>query len=194
MNMGKELEWKFAADSAALARVERETDGEFRTIRMEAVYYDTKRRALKARRWALRLRRENGASVVCLKTPGEGRARGEWEARAVSLEAAAGSLVAQGAPPELLPLTREGLEAVCATRFTRRAALLDVDGARVELALDEGVLESGGKTAPLCELEVEYKSGDPAAAETFAKLLAARYSLAEEAKSKFQRAAALGNG
>ncbi len=192
--MGKELEWKFAASPDALARVERETAGDFQPVEMEAVYYDTKRRALSARRWALRLRRENGVSVACLKTPGEGRARGEWEARAASPEEAAAALVERGAPPELRELTQDGLEPICATRFTRRAALLDAGGARVELALDEGFLEGGGKTAPLCELEVEYKSGDPDAAGAFASSLAARYGLAEEPKSKFQRAAALANG
>ncbi len=189
--MTMELEWKFAADAETLARVKKEIAVEWRAIEMESLYYDTPARTLAARRWTLRLRRENGEPVVTLKTPGEGRARGEWEVRGGDVAAAAGALLEKGAPPELEALAGEALEVVCGARFTRNAALLELDGATVELALDEGVLLGGGKSLPFRELEVERKAGGAEEAEAYAGNLASRYGLREEPLSKFQRAFAL---
>lgn len=188
--MGVELEWKYAADPAALEAVLRAYPGPWRTVEMETRYYDTAGGALAARRWTLRLRRENGAAVACLKTPADGRARNEWEAPCAGPEALADALTAAGAPAELAALTAPGLTEVCGARFTRRALL--VDGA--ELALDRGVLTGGGREAPLCEAELEHKSGDPAATAALAARLAARFGLREEPRSKFARALALRNG
>ena len=64
----------------------------------------------------------------------------------------------------------------------------------MELALDRGVLFGGGRELPFAEAEVEQKSGSEAAAEAFARRLAARFALTEEPKSKFQRALALAMG
>jgi len=64
----------------------------------------------------------------------------------------------------------------------------------VELALDEGILMGGGKEIPLCEVEVELKSGDIRFCDLFAKTLAARFGLTPETKSKFRRALALYKG
>ena len=64
----------------------------------------------------------------------------------------------------------------------------------MELALDSGVLMGGGKTIPLCEVEVELKEGDPVSADLFAKMLAIGHHLAPETKSKFRRALALYKG
>ena len=101
-------------------------------------------------------------------------------------------LLAAGAPAELQALLDgQTLEAVCAARFTRRAALVKLPGAVAELSGDLGVLSGGGREAPLCEMELEYKSGDPEAVAAAANDLARRFSLLEEPKSKFVRAMAL---
>ena len=63
-----------------------------------------------------------------------------------------------------------------------------------ELALDQGILLGGSKELPLCEVEVELKSGSEAAATALAQALAAAYSLSEEPKSKFRRAMDLAQG
>lgn len=192
--MGTELEWKYAADEKTLRLVAERYGGEdWRTIEMESLYFDTPARGLGQRRWTLRLRRENGVGVVCLKTPGAGRARGEWEVRCEDPRAALPLLTAEGAPPELEALTSgQMLEPVCGARFTRRAALLPLPGdGTVELCLDSGELFGGERRAPLCEVEAELKSGEPEAAERFAKELAGQYGLREEPESKFRRASRL---
>ena len=80
---------------------------------------------------------------------------------------------------------------VCGARFTRLAKELVADGCTLELALDQGLLLGGEKEQPLCEVELELKSGSEEAALAFAKDFSARYGLVPEAKSKFRRALSL---
>ncbi len=48
------------------------------------------------------------------------------------------------------------------TRVDRSVALLRLPkGDEIELALDEGVVEAGDATAPIHEVEMELKSGEP---------------------------------
>ena len=187
--MGKELEWKYAANGAALMALEAEPGEPWRSISMETRYFDTENGALSARRWTLRLRQENEQSVACLKTPLPGGARGEWEASCDAVEAMVEQLLSAGAPQELRQLTDgQRLVEVCGAKFTRLARNADTGGGRVEIALDRGVLRGGGREIPLSEAEVEHKSGDPEASGAFAAALATRHGLQPEEKSKFARA------
>ena len=163
------------------------------TIEMETAYYDTPSGALSARRYTLRRRLENGISVCTLKTPA-GEARNEWEIPCNSIEAAIGQLIAMGAPADLADLTQEGLVHICGAKFTRRAKQLHFPEGTVELALDYGHLNGSGYIHPLCELEIELKSGSPLACQLLAKELINRFALQPENKSKFARALALYKG
>jgi hypothetical protein len=69
-----------------------------------------------------------------------------------------------------------------------------LDDAVVELALDTGVLLGGSREQPLCEVEVELKSGEPEKAVAFAEAMAKEFGLRSERKSKFRRALALAKG
>ena len=187
--MGKELEWKYAADSAALAALEAESGTPWRRIDMETRYFDTADGMLSAKRWTLRMRQENETSVACLKTPLPGGARGEWEVACDTVEAMVQQLVGAGAPPELRQLTSgQPLVEVCGAKFTRLARVADTGSGQVEIALDRGVLRGSGREIPLSEAEVEHKSGDPAVSAAFAADLAERHGLRVEEKSKFVRA------
>lgn len=54
------------------------------------------------------------------------------------------------------------LEPVFVTRVDRSVSLLRLpQGDEIELALDEGVVEAGGASAPIHEVEMELKSGEP---------------------------------
>ena len=64
----------------------------------------------------------------------------------------------------------------------------------VELAIDAGVLTGGGREIPLCEVEVELKSGSQDACDRYAEALATRFGLTPEPQSKFRRALALYKG
>ena len=197
--MGMELEFKLAVPSPALLeqilfdkQIAEVREGGYTLLSLATVYYDTPDRQLKAKRWTLRLRQENEDLVATLKTPGDGRARGEWECTAYRIQDAIPVLLSQGAPEELAALQDQVLEPVCLAQFTRRAAKVAfADGTVCELCGDVGTLIAKGKEAPLCEIEVELKSGSAETAEAFARELQDRFGLQEEPRSKFARAAAL---
>ena len=185
--MGREFELKYRADAAVQEAI-RKQYGDFTKIQMETTYYDTFDGKLANRKWTLRRRLENGRSICTLKIPHQDGGRGEWEVEAPGLTTAIPVLCQQGAPMELMVLTVNGIVPVCGARFTRLAKTVDLTGCTVEIALDQGVLTGRGKEQPLCEVEVELKSGDEQLAVAFAKALAAEYSLMPEAASKFRRA------
>ena len=189
--MGVEYELKYCADADCLKSVFTTFPARWQTISMQTTYYDTPSASLSARRYMLRLRLENGVSVCTLKTSGEGNLRGEWEVKADSVTAAISELCKLGCPDELAVLSAEGLVPICGARFTRKAGILTFLDSMVELALDQGVLFSGEKEIPLCEIEVEHKSGSQDATDAFARQLADIYNLQPETKSKFARALAL---
>lgn len=198
--MGMELEFKLAVSSPALleqilfdkqiAEVRQEN---YRLIHMATIYYDTPDYRLQTRQWTLRLRQENARLVATLKTPGKGKARGEWECEAPTVQAAIPMLLEQGAPAELPDiLDGEPLIPVCAAQFTRRAAdVAFADGTVCEFCGDIGMLVGGANEEELCEVEIELKSGDADTASAFAEELMERFDLQEEHRSKFARAAAL---
>ena len=166
-----------------------------REIRMQTQYFDTADGALSKRKWMLRVRRENEKSVVTMKTPGEGYARGEWECEALSPEAAIGTLVAKGAPEALRCLTETGLRMVCGAEFVRLTQKLRLpDGTTCEICADGGELLGGRRKEPFYELELELTRGSAGTLLAFARELAEKYGLQEEQKSKFVRARRLADG
>ena len=191
--MGQEYELKFAADQEQQEQIYA-AFGPWHSIEMETTYYDTPSRSLSQRHITLRRRMENGISVCTVKTPMGGSARGEWECQWDDIHTAIEKLCAIGAPAAIAELAQEGLVAVCGARFTRRACEISCDGATGELALDQGILLGGNKIQPLREVEVELKSGSAEAINTFAAVLAAKYSLVVEKKSKFRRSLDLAEG
>ena len=160
---------------------------------METTYFDTPSGGLSARRFTLRTRLENGVSVCTLKTPA-GNARNEWEILCDDIRKAIPVFLEMGCPETLAQITEEGLIPICGARFTRIAKTVTLEGGTVELALDRGCLTGGGREVPLCEVEVELKSGSEAVCDRFAAALAAEFSLILEEKSKFRRALALYKG
>ena len=59
VTMGREFELKYQAKAGDLEKI-RAKFGDFKSISMETTYYDTPLLALRARRWTLRRRLENG--------------------------------------------------------------------------------------------------------------------------------------
>ena len=155
---------------------------------MATTYYDTPDAKLGALHWTLRRRFENGVSVCTIKTPHKGGGRNEFELECDDIVAAIPQLVEMGAPKELLLYAANGIEEVCAARFTRMAGKIVLPGAEAELALDKGQLMGGGNVLPFVEVEVELKSGDLNAVTAYAEKLAKEFNLRPEPKSKYKRA------
>ena len=191
--MGFEYELKFSASAAQQAAIAGAMSQPGQVIAMETTYYDTPEGLLSARRITLRRRFENGVSICTVKTPAVS-GRGEWETRCDAIEAAVPILCKLGAPEALLSLTAGGLVEVCGARFQRTAYTLSLPDAVVEVALDAGVLTGGGRECPLCEVEVELKSGSRDGADRYARDLARTYGLEPLHQSKFRRALGLAKG
>ncbi len=186
--MSIEYELKFRASSALLQAIAEDFPGEKQTFTMATTYYDTPSGALAAKKFMLRCRMENNVSVCTLKTPAGKKGRNETELVCDSIETAIAYFCSHGAPLEFADMVQEGLSPICGAQFHRIAIPVSYGDCRLELALDQGCLYGDGSQAPLCEVEVELKSGSTEAADLFALELANRYGLTAETKSKFRRA------
>ncbi len=182
--MGRELEFKYKASPEIQAKLAADF-APFRQIEMQTTYFDTADHALSARHATLRLRQENDMCICTLKTPLPDGSRGEWECEAATIQEGIAKL------PQAAALVTGPVAPVCGAAFTRLAALVPTADGTAELALDRGILSGGGRELPLCEVEIEYKSGSDAAARALAVTIAQKYGLMPEKKSKFARAMAL---
>ena len=191
--MGREFELKYKATTAQQQAI-REAFGDFRTIHMETTYFDTPAGSLSDRHVTLRLRKENNLCICTMKTPLADGSRGEWECEATDIHDGLAILSALGAPADLCQLAQQGVHIVCGAKFTRLAADVPTADGMAELAIDSGVLLGGGREIPLCEVELEHKSGSDQSTLELASILATRFQLIPEQKSKFRRAQALAKG
>ena len=185
--MGLEYEYKFRLDFPTFLELNAAFPQKSEEIQMETVYYDTPSGALSSRHYTLRRRLENDVSVCALKTPA-GDARNEWETENVFIENAISQLIAQGAPTELEELAKEGLFPICGAKFTRIAKTIPITDGVLEMALDYGHLFAGNRKAPLCEVELELKSGSKKSFDLFVWSVAGEFLLEKEPESKFSRA------
>lgn len=192
--MAIEYELKFQASPESQQAILAAVSGQETRLDMETVYYDTPNRDLSSKMYTLRKRRENENYVCTIKTPAQGNGRGEWETLCDKIEDAIAVLVRLGAPEDLMMLTRCGVQEICGAKFTRIAKTLEFDDGELELALDCGILTGGGREVPLCEVEVELKRGEPALADQYARVLARKFGLVPEKRSKFRRALDLAKG
>jgi len=189
--MGFEFEVKFAATEEKQDAIRNALSGVWKSVAMETTYYDTSAGELSALHYTLRCRLENGEAVCTVKTPAGILGRGEWEVCCKSIEEAIPKLCKLGAPEQLATITRNGIIAICGAQFTRQVCTVVTDDGTAELALDRGILFAGSRQLPLCEVEVELKTGLKESTAAYAEDLAKRYGLQPEPKSKFQRALAL---
>ncbi len=192
--MGIEFELKFRATPESQDKIWETAAGTPAEYQMETTYYDTPTGALSARWYTLRRRKENDLSVCTLKMPGAEGGRKELEILCDGIEEAISELCKLAEVADLPQLLQNGIVPVCGAKFVRRAKTITLQGATVELALDRGVLTGGGKEIPLCEVEVELKSGSREAMVMYATQLAVAFGLEQEKDSKFRRAQALAKG
>lgn len=198
MNKTMEKEYKWRADEYVLGQAllwaSSRIGSQSRTIHMQSQYYDTLDGLLRAQEAALRLRRENSRSVCCLKLRNENspdgmRAHEEYQCDAESIQEGLQMLPDKGAPRALCEqILTAPLVQICNVDFRRCAVLLQEGDTVCELALDEGTLRHGGRTAPLCEIELEYVAGSEDVFHSLAADLADYLSLVPEPESKLARA------
>ena len=171
---------------------------------LHSIYFDTPGHDLRQAQAALRIRRvDAGAAprwLQTLKTGAPGSSalsrRGEWEVPVEgpalepgALDAAAWSRI----DPDGAWIG--ALEPCFATTFTRTIWMVRRrDGSIVEVALDLGSVTHAGRSAPICELELERKAGPVSALFDIAQQIARSVAVLPSAMSKAQRGYALAAG
>jgi inorganic triphosphatase YgiF len=203
-----EIEIKLAIPSDALARLARDprlkalaSDGP-RRKRLVTTYFDTPDRRLMAAELALRVRREGRRRIQTLKTASHPElgplARGEWEREIVGerpvLDAAWLSEIDDKDARRLLAKAkiRARLEPLFSTDFRRQTWRVRRAGSVIELAIDKGTIEGPDGRAPISEVELELKSGDPGVLYGVAREIAEIVPAVVETRSKAERGYALG--
>lgn len=128
------------------------------------IYFDTPELDLNRNEMALRLRLSGGRWLQTLKGGGSIKGglhqRNEWE-MPVSGDRLDFSLFDPAVCDAYLPQPlRDRLVPVFATDFQRSSRVLDWQGAQIEVCMDQGEVRAGERSAPICEVELELKSGE----------------------------------
>ncbi|MEG6585402.1 CYTH domain-containing protein [Dendrosporobacter sp. 1207_IL3150] len=159
---------------------------------LEARYYDTVTGHLRKKGLAFRIRREQGEWVATIK--GGGQSDGGLHSRMEY-----NKIIAQPNPDlAIFDDTDIGgsikkivganeLRAIMITRFERNIKIIEADDAVIELAADKGDIIAGERHAPILEVELELKRGNPVALFKAGARLAECFSLVLEPRSKFVR-------
>ena len=133
--------------------------------RLHNIYYDTPKLELHKTGMALRLRRAGNHWLQTLKGGGSVEAglhrRNEWEVPVRSAKLDFSFPGVEEWNEHLPPALRKKLQPVFVTDFTRSSRMLRYQGAEIELCIDQGEVRAGERSAAICELELELKSGEP---------------------------------
>ena len=191
--MDREIELKFLIPPEATRDVLSQLRGEGPVRQLDATYFDTPEHALRKAGFSLRVRDGEGGRKQTLKSASAGGvfARGEWEEPIAGPEPDPAAL---SRTPAAAMLAGQSLTPVFSARVRRTVRLVEVGGATVEAALDEGVLLAGDRQAEVCELELELKAGPPAALFDLARDLARHVPLRLSLVSKAERGYGLAAG
>ncbi len=163
------------------------------TRKLAATYFDTPALELSRRHIALRVRREGRRWVQAVKGGGS-TASGVHQR--LEIETTLSDRHPDVSVLPRHPVTRvlqskkvvESLVPVLHTEITRSLRMLEpAPGVLIEVAIDRGVIRSGRRREPVCEIELELKSGPVSALFDLAQQLAQAVPLALEHRSKAER-------
>jgi inorganic triphosphatase YgiF len=162
------------------------------TRRLFSIYYDTPDLRLSRAGMALRVRQVGKRFIQTLKVAG---AEGGGLQQHAEFEQAVPSEqpdLMQITDPAMLRFLKKQkianrLAPVFSTDIKRRSWLLGIGGAEIEVALDEGEIQSGAHRMPLTELELELKLGAKEALYDLAIDLAGRWPFRIEWQTKAAR-------
>jgi triphosphatase len=170
-------------------------DGEWQTVNLYNQYFDTASLELDKANMALRLRRDGEQIIQTLK--GRGRCVGglfvrnesDWYIDEYALKL---DLLDKNCWPDTLEdVDKTSISPIFSTNFKRTKALLKWcwkgQAVEVEVALDEGAVETNDAQDLICELELEIRHGPVDALLELAVELASELSLFPSSISKAER-------
>ncbi len=161
-------------------------------IVMKAVYYDTKDGFLRKERAAYRIRQENKSIVATYK-------RGIVNQNGISERVEVNKNVTSLKPNitvfkdsdtvwhRLQSLENIEFMPVIMTDFVRKCVQIEWRSSLVEIALDQGKIVANEKEIPICEVELELKSGDKSDLSSLTEELTKKFFLVPSNDSKYHR-------
>lgn len=160
-----------------------------------SVYFDTDKLELHQWGLSLRVRRIGRRLVQTVKQENNGNAalfdRGEWEHDVPTKQPDLDAVRDTALAPLLSEKLRRGLKPVFKTRVRRKVFQIQNGESEIELSIDKGKVEAGGKSSPLCEVELELKQGQAADLFKLAKTVAQEVPVQLAVNSKADRGYAL---
>lgn len=166
-----ELELKLLVDADRLADfnnapvIATNARGKGTRKHLKSAYYDTPERTLWRNRLSLRVRQSGARFLQTVKAEvgDDPLRRGEWEARVPSL--APDIALAMPFIPEKVraELEDQALETVFLADIRRHQRVVELPSGTVEVVFDQGSLQSGDRSQPVSEIELELKRGSPSA-------------------------------
>ena len=174
-----ETELKLSLDAADLTHLLSQPvlQGPAHTQRLFNTYFDTPALDLQSRRMAVRERLAGEQWLLTVKTAGHSKnglsRRQEWEGPTKPGALQFDALVDDTTLAADLMALRPALQPLFATDFERQRWVLEHNGARIEVALDQGHIHVPGTplSEALLELELELLAGPEAALSTLAAAL-----------------------
>ncbi len=170
--------------------------GSVKTRKLVSSYYDTADLMLKKHGIAYRVRdKGDGTFEATVKTDRKSSSglseRLELNLPLAKNEAVLEGFAALGLGYELTELAPCGVEKLFTVEVERTTYLLDLEGAVVELALDNGKIFAGDKFDVIDEVELELVAGEQEAMLQFAEAVRNIVPVRAEDRSKFARGLAL---
>jgi len=161
------------------------------TQKLVSVYFDTGKRALRDRHFALRVRRAGGKYLQTVKCGATAVEREEWE-REIPGKSPDRDLARHTAlKPFASKKKWRKLRPVFETRVERTSVPLRYRDALIEMALDKGQVKANGHAQAISEIELELKDGNIGALAELARHLARNTPLGLNLLSKAERGYAL---
>ena len=129
-----------------------------------SVYFDTDRQKLRKKGLMLRVRREGRHYTQTIKATGNGAnfERDEWEAEIAGNEPDLDQANGTGLEALLTRKLGRRLKPIFETRVRRTVYPLVKNGHAIALTVDRGTIETGKRSLPLCEIELELERGNAA--------------------------------
>ncbi|MGH6697613.1 CHAD domain-containing protein [Sphingopyxis sp.] len=183
-----ELKLEIASEDAGKFEASGLMTGAPKKMRQISTYFDTPDHDVANAGFSLRIRRSGKKRVQTIKADGASAAglfiRSEWE-RAAENDT---PVLDYATPlPSLLGDKVDAIAPAFEVEIDRRVWNIVEDGATIELVLDRGEVVVGERRSPVCEIEIELKSGDPAALFAFARRIDAVVPIRLGVLSKAER-------
>ena len=154
-----------------------------------SVYFDTNSQKLRKKGLMLRVRREGRhyTQTITATTNGEQFEREEWEAEIAGNKPDLDQANGTALEPLLTRKLRRRLKPVFETRVRRTVYPLVDNAHAIALTVDQGAIDTGTRSQPLCEIELELKRGSAADLFDLARELTQALPARLAVKSKSER-------